>query len=97
LVAHPDSADDCVSHRLEQVLHVEAAATVGDVVDPVVDRLLDDLEVVADGALAVLDNVNGLVGRPVDVVCALVVDTDGDVVGAWVGGLCFETVSWVRG
>jgi len=66
---------------------VEAAATVGDVVDPVVDCLLDVLEIVADGALTVLDNVNGLVGRPVDVVCALVVDADGDVVGAWVGSL----------
>jgi len=90
LVAHLDSTDDRISHRLEQVLHFEAAATVSDVVDPVVDRLLNVLEVVAERALAVLDNVNGLVGRPVDVVCALVVDADGDVVGAWVGGLCFR-------
>lgn len=59
------------------------AAFGGDVLDPVVDALVDRLEVVAVGTVAVVDDVDGLVGGSVDVVCVFGVDANENVV--WSG------------
>lgn len=51
-----------------------------DVLDPVVDALVVRLEVVASGSVGIVDDVDGFVGGSVDVVCALGVDADENVV-----------------
>ncbi|AGB37111.1 hypothetical protein Natoc_1288 [Natronococcus occultus SP4] len=71
--------EECSGEARVEVLGCEAAFGF-DVLDPVVDALVVRLEVVASGSVGIVDDVDGFVGGSVDVVCALGVDADENVV-----------------
>lgn len=56
-----------------------------DVFDPVVDTLIDGVEVVAMGAITVGDDVDGFICGTVEVMCVLGIDADEKVVWSMVG------------